>query len=460
MRANEFITEAVDNYAIASKYVGNGQFKLTINNKPAIVTVGGFEINQHNPGILDSFYLTNSTTGKTEHIDSGWNDPLAQAIFNNLDENQKPALKQIYAEDYAWHEQHGWDERPERLQGLTGGPIAIPAERFLKARQDMKKITGQQIDKMDEGKEHYFIYEVRYPQPEGFGSAEALANFANQSQAPAPQQTQAQEQPWVPAHGSSANELAMFRAGDKPVSIQRIDDPAWKPLVDSGQYPTAVIYQDGKPSSVVIGQPDNGAGVQQVHQLVQTATQRGEAGDFGPYQNPRYHQTLGRLLGYTNSQIDSFISHYFKDKTNEAQQWQGNQGVNQAETTDHTMDEAIEYVKGNYPFAKKYRVRRAEPGFRATQDPTQYNRSNAHVNDVDSAIDYLQLKENPVMSGSAQPTPSLGYSWHTNENRGSGIAVLYYEDRGMGWDEIIVAAKDKKNLASAVQVFRDAGVIK
>ena len=293
MRANEFITEAVDNYAIASKYVGDGQFKLTINNKPAIVTVGGFELNHLDTGRLDSFYLTNSTTGKTEHIDSGWNDPLAQAIFNNLDENQKPALKQIYAKDYAWHEQHGWDEQPERLQGLTGGPVAIPAERFLKARQDMKKITGQQIDDVDE-----------------------------------------------------------------------------------------------------------------------------------------------------------------------AQDWQGNQGVNQAETTDHTMDEAIEYVKGNYPYAKKYRVSRAEPGFRAQQDPSQFNRSAAHVNDVDSAMDYLQLRENPVMSGSAQPTPSLGYSWHTNENRGSGIAVLYYEDRGMGWDEIIVAAKDKKNLASAVQVFRDAGVIK
>jgi hypothetical protein len=29
----------------------------------------------------------------------------------------------------------------------------------------------------------------------------------------------------------------------------------------------------------------------------------------------------------------------------------------------------------------------------------------------------------------------------------------------MGWDEILIAAKDKKNLAAAVQVFRDAGVI-
>ena len=144
----------------------------------------------------------------------------------------------------------------------------------------------------------------------------------------------------------------------------------------------------------------------------------------------------------------------------EAQQWQGNLGVQQAQTTDHTMDEAIQYVKGNYPFFKKFRISRAEPGFRADLDPGQYNRSNAQITDVDSAMDYLQLRENPVMSGSRQPTPSLGYSWHTNENPGSGIAVLYYEDRGMGWDEILVAAKDKKNLAATVQIFRDAGVIK
>ena len=143
----------------------------------------------------------------------------------------------------------------------------------------------------------------------------------------------------------------------------------------------------------------------------------------------------------------------------EAQDWQGNRGADQAQATDHTMDEAIEYVKGNYPFAKKFRISRAEPGFRADLDPAQYNRSHAQVTDVDSAMDYLQLRENPVMSGSKQISHSLGYSWHTNENRGSGIAVFYYEDRGMGWDEIIVAAKDKKNLAAAVQVFRDAGVV-
>lgn len=149
-----------------------------------------------------------------------------------------------------------------------------------------------------------------------------------------------------------------------------------------------------------------------------------------------------------------------REFTLEAQDWQGNLGADQAQATDHTMDEAIEYVKGNYPFFKKFRIGRAEPGFRADLDPTQYNKSNAQVNDVDGALDYLQLTQNPVMSGSRQPTPSLGYSWHVHENRGSGLAVFYYEDRGMGWDEIILAAKDKNNLKAEVQLFRDAGVIK
>jgi hypothetical protein len=135
------------------------------------------------------------------------------------------------------------------------------------------------------------------------------------------QQAQAQkpqENPWTgPAHGSSAQELAMFKSGKKPVSVQLLSDPAWKELADSGKYPTEIIRQAGKPAQLVIGQPNNQDGVYKVHKLVQTATDRGEAGDFSPYQNPKYHKLLGQLLGYSDSQIDSFMSHYFKDKTNE-----------------------------------------------------------------------------------------------------------------------------------------------
>jgi len=164
MRANEFITEATDPndptgqiavydqgmaIPVASKYVGDGQFKVTIKNQPYIVTAAGWEHDQFRPGILDSFYLTDAKTGKTEHITSGWNDPVTVAIFNNLEKNQKPALIDIYKQDDAFYQEHGWDARPDRLQGLKlTGYNAIPADRFIRARNDVKKVTGQQ-DKED-----------------------------------------------------------------------------------------------------------------------------------------------------------------------------------------------------------------------------------------------------------------------------------------------------------------------
>ena len=136
---------------IASKYVGDGQFRVTIKNKPYIVTVGGFEIDNNNPGKLDSFYITDVTSGKTEHVIGGWNYPVAVAIFNNLRTTQQPALVDIYKQDMAFYNEHGWDERPDRVRGLPlDGYNAIPADRFVKAHKDMKKVTGQQD--VDEGK--------------------------------------------------------------------------------------------------------------------------------------------------------------------------------------------------------------------------------------------------------------------------------------------------------------------
>jgi ribosome modulation factor len=137
---------------IASKYAGDGQFKITVKNKPAIVTVAGFEIDPIEPGKLDSFYLTDVTTGKTHHVTTGWNDPVATAIFNNLRTNQLPALREIYKQDMAFYDEHDWDgSQPDRLQGLSkSGYNAIPADRFIKGHQDMKKVTGQ--DLMQENK--------------------------------------------------------------------------------------------------------------------------------------------------------------------------------------------------------------------------------------------------------------------------------------------------------------------
>ena len=144
----------------------------------------------------------------------------------------------------------------------------------------------------------------------------------------------------------------------------------------------------------------------------------------------------------------------------EGNEWQGNRGNSQAGITDHTFDEAKQYIKGNYPFHRTYNVSRVEPGMRYHANPEKVaNKTQSLVKGIDSALDYLQVKQNPMMSGSTQVTPSIGYSWHTHESRANGIAVLYYEDRGMGNDTITIAAKDRNNLKGAVQVCRDAGVI-
>lgn len=157
----------------------------------------------------------------------------------------------------------------------------------------------------------------------------------------------------------------------------------------------------------------------------------------------------------------------YKAHMEEGLDWKGtDDGEADANLTDHTFAEAEEYMKSIYSTTKRYRVRRAEPGFRVYKkgnydepDQKELNKSSAHITDVDSAIDYLKLKKNAIMSGSEQVTPSLGYSWMVYENRATGIGVLYYQDRGMGSDEIYIGGKDPAKHKEALQVFRDAGVI-
>lgn len=149
--------------------------------------------------------------------------------------------------------------------------------------------------------------------------------------------------------------------------------------------------------------------------------------------------------------------------------WHGtHSGTAQAGITDHDISEAEEYVKKNYPYSKTYSVRRAEYGFRTLKkhpqhfldlDPMKTSKSDIHMSGVDGAITQLGLEQNPMMSGSYQHSPSIGYSWNTLENKSTNIVVLYYQDRGMGNDQITVAAKDKKNLLGAISIFQDAGVI-
>ena len=63
------------------------------------------------------------------------------------------------------------------------------------------------------------------------------------------------------------------------------------------------------------------------------------------------------------------------------------------------------------------------------------------------------------MSGAAQATSSLGYSWFCFENN-RGQALFYYQDRGMGWDEITICAKDKQGYEEIYNDLVMSGIIK
>ena len=115
-------------------------------------------------------------------------------------------------------------------------------------------------------------------------------------------------------HGSEDNELKMFMAGQKPAAII---SPAqlskWQKLIDSGKYAIAQLMHQGRPAGVIIAQPGEEHRVEKIQSLVQNATDAAEKGDFRAYQNSNYHRWLGKLLGYSEDKINSFIQNYFKD---------------------------------------------------------------------------------------------------------------------------------------------------
>lgn len=148
--ADEFdpdLFETEQNFAIASQPIPGDKFKLTINNRPFVLTPGGFG-KQHSQYFLDSFYLTDMKSGKTEFVDSGWNWPLAQAIYAHLDQNHADALVRIGKADFAWHEKNNdWDSQPPRLQGIRRQTsVGIPAKDFVKSVDTVKRDTGQDLN--------------------------------------------------------------------------------------------------------------------------------------------------------------------------------------------------------------------------------------------------------------------------------------------------------------------------
>jgi hypothetical protein len=259
---------------IASRYAGDGQFKVTIKNKPYIVTVAGWEIDNLNPGNLDSFYLTDVKTGKTEHVTGGWNYPEAVAIFNNLLTTQKPALQDIYKQDMAFYDEHGWNtgHHPERLQGLDktvrSGYNAIPADRFIKARDDMKKVTGQQdvdegrmgeIDAMRQDLER--MTDPQFLRAYGMSKAKFQQTYRTLLK-PAPEQDVPLDETTDPFLDNSARELlglvivaggpaqqaaiavAMKKAGKKPKQVDELDASTLKSYADKRGAQVAAMKVD------------------------------------------------------------------------------------------------------------------------------------------------------------------------------------------------------------------------
>lgn len=144
--------------------------------------------------------------------------------------------------------------------------------------------------------------------------------------------------------------------------------------------------------------------------------------------------------------------------------WKGTgDGSEHAANTDHRYEEAVDYMKKKYKFIKNFTVMRAEPGFRVSQgqqgdvDFDLMNKLNDYTDNVDSSVDYLNLKQNEFMSGSEQVSSSIGYSWFTMEN--DAIGLQYYQDRGMGTDKITVAANDRNTLDNLIKTLVDFNVI-
>lgn len=135
---------------------------------------------------------------------------------------------------------------------------------------------------------------------------------------------------------------------------------------------------------------------------------------------------------------------------------------------DHTFDDAMEYIKSNYKYIKKYTVPQAslsfftdlKGNFLDKDQEVRHRKSAARFTAVDSFVDSFNFVKNPYYSGDHQVGKSIGYSWYVLEDKAKDIACLYYEDRGMGSDNAIIAANDKIELDKIRIELINAGIVK
>jgi len=229
-----------------------------------------------------------------------------------------------------------------------------------------------------------------------------------------------------------------------------------------------IVGHDAKdPEVAILG----GAGTMSLSRLKKKA--HGEATALandiskGSFKAAAYNiKQLANTLNTIAAAEEEMAKRYFV----EAMDWQ--QGNNNVQH-DHTFFEAMEYLKHIYPIVKQYLIRRAEVGFRAVKsldylssadpmkhlDDKQFLKSMSNMKNVDAVIKYLNLNRLSIMSGSKQVSASIGYTWTTFLSPKKDFGVIYYQDRGMGQDMIVIGAKDNATHRKVYDVFVDAGVI-
>ena len=99
---------------------------------------------------IDSMDVRDLQSGKTMHWYSGSNLGHWILIFDAIDEYfwMSPTLQKHLKKIINYYMDAGEQgKNPDLMPGLADRPlhsVGIPADRFIKAHQDMKKVTGQQ----------------------------------------------------------------------------------------------------------------------------------------------------------------------------------------------------------------------------------------------------------------------------------------------------------------------------
>ena len=116
------------------------------------------------------------------------------------------------------------------------------------------------------------------------------------------------------------HEIEMLIAGTKPVGLisRKNDLERLIPYIKSGQLIARKEFtiHDWKPAPWIIGQANNKKGVDAIYDLLK---KKDEDWDIGKLPGTMYHARLGRLLGYSEDDINDFLN--FAELKRQAGKW-------------------------------------------------------------------------------------------------------------------------------------------